>query len=296
MFINASNHVRRHEYERELIPYAMGERIVIKLGGGLLTEKSELRTPRLDIMKSCILEIQEIMKRGYDVILVHGAGSYGHMLAKEFRIAEGYLEHFSHEFEGCRSQVEAVQQIRKDMLELNQYIFDECTALDISAMTIPTHRWASNTGPQFCGDLDLFSTAPSGIVTICYGDVVDCEGSKQFGILSGDDLVYRIASEVDGVRRVVFALGGVDGVLEQPPEVGKEQLLIPLMNPAREYTSMHNSAIDVTGGIGLKVQRSFELARNGIEVIFVNGEVRGRIIDAALNEPVIGTKFALFAQ
>lgn len=285
-----------HEYEREMIPSIMGERVVIKLGGGLLTEKSELRTPRLDIIKSCVLEIQEIMSRGIDVILVHGAGSFGHLLAKEFRISEGNIEDFSHEFGGCTSQREAIKQIRKDMLELNQYIFDECTALDITAITLPTHLWASNTGPEFLGDLTIFSTTPSGIVTICYGDVVDCDGEKQFGILSGDDLVYRLASEVEGVRRVVFALGGVDGVLEQPPEVGKEQLLIPLMNPEREYASMHDSSIDVTGGIGLKVQRSLELAKNGIEVIFVNGEVRGRIVDAAFNEPVVGTKFTLFAQ
>lgn len=274
----------------------MGGRIVLKLGGGLITEKGELREPRFDIIEQCANEIKQIMLSGYEVILVHGAGSYGHLMAKEFRIAEGKISNFSHHFSDCSSQEEAVAQIRKDMLELNQYIVSALEAVQVECHTFPTHVWARNTGPQFEGDLTQFTSLQSNHVSICYGDVVDCDGDAEFGILSGDDLVYRLASEISDVRRVVFGLGGVDGVLEQPPEQGKEQLLIPLMNPNRDFSSEHQHEIDVTGGIGLKVSRSLDLAKAGIEVIFVNGEVPGRLTDASKNDPVIGTKFALFAQ
>jgi isopentenyl phosphate kinase len=296
MFINASNHVGSHQYEREFVASIMAERIVMKLGGGLITEKGEFRSPRLDIIQQCAKEIQQIVLDGYEVILVHGAGSFGHLMAKEFRIAEGKISNFSHDFSDCSSQEEAVVQIRKDMLELNQYIVSALDEFNVVCHTFPTHVWARNTGPQFHGDLSQFSSLQSNHVSICYGDVVDCDGDAEFGILSGDDIVYRLASEIPDVRRVVFGLGGVDGVLEQPPEQGKEQLLIPLMNPDRDFSSQHQHEIDVTGGIGLKVSRSFELAKVGIEVIFVNGEVPGRLTDASKNDPVIGTKFALFAQ
>jgi len=296
MFMNASNHVRSHRYERECVAEVMGERIVMKLGGGLITEKDEFCSPRIDIIQQCAEEIKQIIRDGFEVILVHGAGSYGHLMAKEFRIAEGKIPNFSHHYSNCSSQEEAVVQIRKDMLELNQFIVDALVALDIECHTFPTHVWATNTGPQFEGDLTQFSSLQSNHVSICYGDVVDCDGDAEFGILSGDDLVYRLASEISDVRRVVFGLGGVDGVLEQPPKQGEEQLLIPLMNPNREFTPQHQHEIDVTGGISLKVSRSFDLAKAGIEVIFVNGEVPGRLTDASKNDPVIGTKFALFAQ
>ncbi len=296
MFINASNHVWGHQYEREFVPHIMGERVVIKLGGGLITEKGEFRSPRHDIIQQCAEEIKQIMLDGYNVILVHGAGSFGHIMAKEFRIAEGRIPNFSHQFSHCSSQDEAIDQIRKDMLELNQHIVSAFEALNVECHTFPTHAWARNTGPHFDGQLTQFSSPQSNQVSICYGDVVDCDGDVEFGILSGDDVVYRLATEISDVKRVVFGLGGVDGVLEQPPEQGKEQLLIPLMNPNRDYSSQHQHEIDVTGGIALKVSRSFELAKVGIEVIFVNGEVPGRLTDASKNDPVIGTKFALFAQ
>ncbi len=296
MFINASNHARGHQYEREFVPQIMGGRIVIKLGGGLITEKEEFCSPRHDIIQQCAKEIKQIMLDGYEVILVHGAGSFGHIMAKEFRIAEGKLSNFNHHFSNCSSQEEAIVQIRKDMLELNQYIVSAFDVLEVECHTFPTHVWARNTGPQFDGELTQFSSLNKNQISICYGDVVVCDGDAEFGILSGDDIVYRLASEISDVKRVVFGLGGVDGVLEQPPEQGKEQLLIPLMNPNRDFSPQHHSDIDVTGGIALKVSRSFDLAKLGIEVIFVNGEVPGRLIDASKNDPVIGTKFALFAQ
>ena len=274
----------------------MVDTVVIKLGGGLITNKQLLRTPRLDIIEQNCKEVQEIVALGYNVILVHGAGSYGHLLAKEFRIGEGYIEGFNHTFSDCNSQEEAVEKIRIDMLDLNQYLFDELSKVDITCVTLPPHTWAKNTGKEFEGSLEVFESTPHGIVAMCYGDVVECDGESKFGILSGDDLVYRLSAELPNVVRVIFALGGVDGVLERPPADGEEQLLIPLMSPHREFSSIHDTEIDVTGGISLKVNRSFELAKNGIEVTFVNGAVPGRIVDAAKNEPVIGTKFALFPQ
>ena len=52
---------------------------------------------------------------------------------------------------------------------------------------------------------------------VTHGDVVDCDEPLMFGILSGDDLVYRLATELSGVKRLIFAMGGVEGVLLSPP-------------------------------------------------------------------------------
>ena len=40
-------------------------------------------------------------------------------------------------------------------------------------------------------------------------------GPAAFGILSGDDPVHRCAVELPNVLRVVFAMGGADGVLQE---------------------------------------------------------------------------------
>ena len=59
----------------------MRERVVMKLGGGLITQKDQLKVPNLSTIDNLVEQISNVMKEGFDVILVHGAGSYGHLKA-----------------------------------------------------------------------------------------------------------------------------------------------------------------------------------------------------------------------
>jgi isopentenyl phosphate kinase len=63
----------------------MRERVVIKWGGGLITKKDVLKQPHLEIIGSLADQILECNLLGIDVILVHGAGSFGHLKAKKYR-------------------------------------------------------------------------------------------------------------------------------------------------------------------------------------------------------------------
>ena len=54
---------------------AGAERVVIKLGGGLLTEKSNLCTAKHEVIADIAAAIAELDRRGISVIIVHGAGS-----------------------------------------------------------------------------------------------------------------------------------------------------------------------------------------------------------------------------
>ena len=56
---------------------------------------------------------------------------------------------------------------------------------------------------------------------ITHGDVVPVDGDMKFGILSGDDLVVRLCLEIPNVKRLVFAIGGVDGLLSIHPSMGR---------------------------------------------------------------------------
>ena len=86
--------------------------------------------------------------------------------------------------------------------------------------------------------------------------MVDCDGGKEFGILSGDDIVYRLAAELPGVSRLVFAMGGVEGVLSSPPTgENDEERLLPILSKGDVFEGEHAAHMDVTGGIGLKVAK-----------------------------------------
>ena len=266
----------------------MRERVVVKWGGGLITEKDNMKTVRKEVLDNLANQLEACLTKGIDVVLVHGAGSFGHLKAKEFRLAEGRQPPSA--VPTTMTQDEAVETVRNDMQELNQHVMMALTKYDVSAVCLPPHQWARNTGSEFEGDLSIFESAPRGIVMVTHGDVVDCDSPKDFGILSGDDLVYRLATELSGVKRLVFAMGGVEGVLTDPPtENNDAEKLIETLHQHEAFDGEHREQLDVTGGIGLKVERGFQTAAHGIAVHLVSGEIDERVRDACLGDDVRGT-------
>ena len=61
--------------------------IILKIGGSVLTDKTKEDTFKQNIMDNFSSEIKKVDN---ELILVHGAGSFGHILAKKFKLNEGY--------------------------------------------------------------------------------------------------------------------------------------------------------------------------------------------------------------
>ena len=223
--------------------------------------------------------------------MVHGAGSYGHLRAKHWRLNEGLLTNVQIKSDGvCKTQKEAVNTVRQEMLELNAHVCHALEQKNITPIVHPPHLWAKNTGPSFVGNLNRFNHQEQGQVHVTFGDVVNVEGDEAFGILSGDDLVVRLAVELPRVQRLVFAIKGVDGILRLPPDVAKDNDLIENWHPDIEFEGTHQSQIDVTGGIGLKAARGALVASHEIDVVMVNGDYTERVLDAMLGNAVRGTR------
>lgn len=251
----------------------MAGTVVIKWGGGLITHKDQLCTINLEIIRSLAEVCSKTSKK---LVIVHGAGSFGHLKAKKFKLAEGRIPGLD--------QDSAVNDVRNDMLELNSIVVNELRSFGLDVQSYPPHRWAKGTGADFTGELPLHQG-----VTVVYGDVVDDE-TMEFGILSGDDLMLRYSIEIPDVERAVFAIGGVDGILRVPPSKASPDDLIEVWAPNMEFEGEHATDIDVTGGIGLKATRGAMIAAEGIDVILINGEIPERVLDAIEGKSVIGTR------
>jgi isopentenyl phosphate kinase len=70
----------------------MNELIIIKLGGSVITDKAK---PKGSFRKNVVLRIAGEIKRAqnkkkFKLIIVHGAGSYGHPIAKKYNLNKGY--------------------------------------------------------------------------------------------------------------------------------------------------------------------------------------------------------------
>ena len=137
-------------------------RVVIKLGGGLITDKSISKTINMSAIDKVCKVILEIQNEGYNIIIVHGAGSYGHILAKEMDIANGIDKNNRH------GQRNAVKKIRKDMLELNSHVIESLENLNLNVEVHPPSKWAKGIGMNFKGDITIFEKKPKGVIPMCF--------------------------------------------------------------------------------------------------------------------------------
>ena len=100
--------------------------IVIKFGGSLITEKTS-RLPKAKL--EAIEKIAETLKgTARRVIIVHGAGSYGHPLAKRYNLSEGLSDD--------PKQKEAIDETRKQVHELNQILCSRLASVGVPTKTI----------------------------------------------------------------------------------------------------------------------------------------------------------------
>ena len=255
-------------------------RVLIKLGGGLITFKDELCKVRTEILNACAEQIAAMVELGWKPIIVHGAGGFGHLRAKEFSLNIGRDD-------SIMGQDEAVEMVRAEMLELNSYV---CRALIENGLKVsshPPHTWSRGTGKSFNGTLERFDTQGM-VIPVTHGDVNDCEEPQSFGILSGDHLMQRLSS-IEGVSIAIFAMYGVDGIMTHPPGSDEENTLIEEIDSDISFSPSHDARIDVTGGISLKVSCARSMAAEGIDVWLVNGEYPQRMVEVLVQGETIGT-------
>jgi isopentenyl phosphate kinase len=59
---------------------------ILKLGGSIITDKTKECTFKQEIVNKLAKEIKKAKK---EIIIVHGAGSYGHILAEKYQLNKG---------------------------------------------------------------------------------------------------------------------------------------------------------------------------------------------------------------
>ena len=185
------------------------------------------------------------------------------------------------------TQEEAVADVRSDMLELNQHVMDALTKHDISAVSLAASLGEEH-GKGVPRDLGVFDGAPTGIVET-HGDVVECDPPwtsescpRRFGLPLGN--------RGERCQTIGVCDGGVEGVLSEPPtNENDEAKLITVLTRDHPFEGEHMTDMDVTGGIGLKVTRGFQVAEHGVSVHMVSGELDQRVKDACLGSTFRGT-------
>lgn len=254
---------------------------VVKLGGSAISEKRRKKaTPKNDVLRRLA---QEIASAHFTGVVVHGGGSYGHPLAKEFHLAEGF---------GSPEQIRGVIETHRSMLDLNRIVMSALSEAGCLAFPFsPSSCFVTHNGRIRSAFMEpIISAIKLGCMPVLYGDVV-FDSKLGFTILSGDQIASHLAQELSA-RRLIFALE-LDGVYTKDPNLQGARL-IEKLNPNRllelaRRTSIKTSGIDVTGGMRKKLLESVPAVKAGINVCFAGISQPGNIRSAIKGNAFKGT-------
>lgn len=239
--------------------------IMIKLGGSVITDKSQYRKfNRERVSKLC----REIKDSGLDVLVVHGAGSFGHVLAKQYGLQNGF---------SSEGQIMAAAQVQYDTRDLSQMVVREMIDAGMPAVSVaPGSCFVMDNGRLMTNDTEAIERLRRlGIMPVTFGDVVT-DRSKGFGICSGDQLM-EVLTELFDVKKVIF-VSDIDGLYTADPKIDRKARLLGKVDlESLQKIKSESSVDDVTGGVVSKMEAMLRMSTEDRDCILVNGTVDGRL-------------------
>jgi isopentenyl phosphate kinase len=262
----------------------MPDAILIKLGGSLITEKSRAETPRTAVIERLAGEIAALAaerpERG--LILGHGSGSFGHVAAERYGIAQGLRD---------AGQLPGVPLTQQKAAALHRIVTAALAAAGALPFSIaPSSCVVAAAGrPVELAAEPLVLALGRGLLPVVYGDVVTdrewgvsiCSTERLFDLLA-----RRLPAEGVTVRRALW-LGETDGVYD---DSGRTIPRITADSFAAARKAIGAPAgTDVTGGMLHRVETALALARLGIRSQILNGLRPGALAAALADEDGGGT-------
>lgn len=254
--------------------------VIVKLGGSVITRKREVERPRPKVLARLAAEIAEVESRR--IVVLHGAGSFGHPGAKQFGLARAPLPS---ETPGHRARGAAI--VATEVRRLHLLVLRALVRAGVSPASIPIATHARNRE----GSLVAFDPAPfaealkRGLSPVSFGDVVPDE---QWGasILSADTIAAELVGPLRP-QRVVF-VSDVPGILEGPVR-GRRTVVRDLTDATVHALRPASGATDVTGGIRSKAEAMLAIARAGVDAGLISGLTDGGLSRALRGEMVYGS-------
>ncbi len=128
-----------------------------------------------------------------------------------------------------------------------------------------------------------------GFVPVLYGDVVlDLEDKIKMAVLSGDQIIKYLAENLKPEKVVLGS--DVDGIYNKDPKKYSDACLLKVVTSYNDLESADSTqTVDVTGGMGGKLNELLELTKIGIESEIINASHDNNIKRALKGEKGIGT-------
>ncbi len=233
--------------------------LIVKLGGSVVTDKSKYLAFREDATRK-IVEV--LADSGEQLIVVHGAGSFGHIKAKEYGLPG----------KKTPRTLEGFSVVHRDVMRLNLMVTDELISAGLKPFTVSPS--ATFTGRR--NYRQLYRIVSEGLTAVSHGDCYIA--GEEVKIVSGDDIVKDLAVKYRP-SKVVF-LSDVDGIYTKNPKLHGDAAMISSLEDDIEFSG---TVDDVTGGMEGKLRQMKSIAKYSGGVYLINGNNPERIRDIGKN-------------
>lgn len=260
--------------------------IFLKLGGSLITDKTQDNTPRMDVIQRLAGEIRSALGTQHSALLLgHGSGSFGHAAAKKFGTRSGV---------STPAQWRGFAEVSVIAARLNRILADALNDAGVPVMSFPPSSWLR------CADGRIVESDTTnirlafeqGIVPLVMGDVAF--DSVRGGTIVSTEEVFAHLAQTLPAQSVLLA-GETEGVYERWGDAQATILRkITPLNWAQIQAGVGGSrGADVTGGMAGKVRDMLDLVQRHptMSVRIFTGLIEGNVLRALQGEP-IGTEVA----
>lgn len=275
----------------------MKELVFLKLGGSLITDKTKPYTPLVDVMHDLALQIKTALHTHPDlrVLIGHGAGSFGHVPASEYKTRDGLPPRatplvFRRRDDTQDSYWKGFSEVWYQASTLNRFVMEAFHKMDLRAISLPP----SSSVVASDGQVSVWDMTPirmalaADIVPVIFGDTVFDE-VRGGTILSTEDLFLHLTRALHPER---ILLAGLEAAVWEdfPERTRKVETITPGSFAAIKSGVGKSAAADVTGGMESKVKHMLDLvAENAaLSVQIFSGAEPGNIAKALAGE-TLGT-------
>ena len=252
--------------------------IIIKLGGSVITDKNKKFTFKSEIMDKLSKNIKRSNKQ---LIIVHGAGSFGHIIANEYNLNQGYKR---------IEQIKGFSLTHEKVQTLNSLVLKSLQNHDINAVSISPHSIVKLNNHKIQKiDYQIFEEyLEKNFTPVTFGDVV-LDSALGFSICSGDLLIEALSKHFKP-EKVVFVIDE-DGIYTANPKIDKTAKLIQktTLKELETFSTAVNKHSDVTGGMAGKILTIKNIVKNNKETFLVNGNKQDRLYKLLVGEKTIST-------
>jgi isopentenyl phosphate kinase len=277
----------------------MKELVLLKLGGSLITDKTRPYTPLLDVMDDLARQLATAVRTQPELRLLigHGAGSFGHVAASEYKTREGFprpsplthRERDTNEDNYWKGFAEVWYQASA----LNRYVMEALHKAGLRTIALPP----SGSVIASDGQVSVWETTPirmalaAGMVPVIFGDVVFDE-VRGGTILSTENLFSYLVKAMAPDR--VLLAGLEEAVWEDfPARTRRIERITPESFEEIKHGVGASAAADVTGGMEAKVREMLDLVQEnpGLKIQIFSGTQPENLVRGLLGE-TLGTEIS----